>query len=182
VVAATVGAALLAGALRRAVFARLVALDGAAFAERIVPRVAPLVVAEAVDRAGLAVAEAGAPDVAGAAAGAAAVAGGAGAGAAGAAAAGAAAGGGAPPDAGGGGDDGVPKPGAVQAQAMLTPITAAPSTDKTETAIKRVRLATCTTPFPFSCFSRRGTVAQPDTRWEVFVPAPKSTVAAHPAR
>ena len=142
--AGTVGAALLAGCpllgLRRATRGWVLALDGAALVERA----APLVVAEAVALAGLlAVAAAGAAELAGALAGAAAAAG-AGEAGAGAAAAGAEAGG---AEAGGGGDDGVPKPGAVHAQAMLTPITAAPSTDKTATAITRVLPTICTTPF-----------------------------------
>lgn len=177
--AGTVGAALLAGCpllgLRRATRGWVLALDGAALVERA----APLVVAEAVALAGLlAVAAAGAAELAGALAGAAAA---AGAGEAGADAAGETEAGGA--EAGGGGDDGVPKPGAVHAQAMLTPITAAPSTDKTATAITRVLPTICTTPFPNSslCFSRRCTVAQPDTPWGVFHRDRKPEAPAHPA-
>lgn len=164
--AGTVGAALRTRcpllALRRGAGAEVRALDGVAFVERA----APLVVAEALALPGLlAVAEAGAEEAAGALPGAEAVAGGAADGEAGAAAPppGGAAGGGLAE--GGGGDEGVPKPGAVHAHAMLTPITAAPSTDKTATAITRVLPTICTTPFPSSSLwvSRRCTVAQADT-------------------
>ncbi len=107
------------------------------------PLVAPLVVPDAVECTALpAEAPAELPADPGAAAEAGGADGGATAGAATAAPEGGAGGG----VGGAGGDDGVPKPGLVQAQAMLAPTTAVASTDNTATASKRVRLSIHTTP------------------------------------